>query len=86
MVKIATGISDMGGIAILLAGGETARAVVSSGTPKIKAGELIAAVCSVLGGKGGGKPTLAQGGGPDVSRIDEALAAGENFIKTALHA
>ncbi|MCA1917402.1 DHHA1 domain-containing protein, partial [Methanospirillum hungatei] len=44
-----------------------------------------AAVCAVLGGKGGGKPTLAQGGGPDVSKIDDALAAGENFIKNALH-
>ncbi|NLV27704.1 MAG: alanine--tRNA ligase [Methanomicrobiales archaeon] len=85
LVKVATGLSDKGGVAILIAGGETARVVVSSGSPKIKAGEIIAAVCSVLGGKGGGKPTLAQGGGPDVSKIEDALAAGESYIKTALH-
>ncbi|NLW75823.1 MAG: alanine--tRNA ligase, partial [Methanomicrobiales archaeon] len=85
LVKVATGISDKGGIAVLVAGGETARVVVSSGNKNIKAGDLIASVCVVLGGKGGGKPTLAQGGGPDTSKIDEALATGENFIKTALH-
>jgi alanyl-tRNA synthetase len=85
LVKVATGISDTGGIAVLIAGGETARVVVSSGQKDVRAGDLIAAVCSVLGGKGGGKPSLAQGGGPDVSKIDEALSAGEEFIKKALH-
>ena len=85
LVKVATGISDTGGVAILIAGGESARVVVSSGHKDIKSGEVIAAVCAVLGGKGGGKPALAQGGGPDVSRIDEALVTGENFIKTALN-
>jgi alanyl-tRNA synthetase len=85
LVKVATGISDTGGVAILIAGGESARVVVSSGHKDIKSGEVIAAVCAVLGGKGGGKPALAQGGGPDVSRIDEALATGENFIKAALN-
>lgn len=85
LVKVATGISDTGGVAVLIAGGETARVVVSSGNKDIKAGDLIAEVCAVLGGKGGGKPTLAQGGGPDVSKIDEALDVGDHFIKTALH-
>ena len=31
----------------------------------------------MVGGKGGGKPTLAQGQGPDVAKVDEALAAGK---------
>lgn len=84
LVKIATGVSDTGGVALLIAGGESARVVVASGTPKIKAGELISMVCTLLGGKGGGKPNLAQGGGPDVSRIDEALTAGEEMIKNVL--
>lgn len=84
LVKIATGVSDTGGVALLIAGGESARVVVASGTPKIKAGELISMVCTLLGGKGGGKPNLAQGGGPDVSRIDEALTAGEETIKNTL--
>ena len=86
LVKVATRISDKGGISILIAGGESARVVVSSGHKDIKAGDLIAAVCAVLGGKGGGKPTLAQGGGPDVSKIDEALQVGKVFIESRLHA
>ncbi|HOJ96449.1 MAG TPA: DHHA1 domain-containing protein, partial [Methanospirillum sp.] len=85
LVKLATGISDTGGIAVLIARGESARVVVSSGQKDVRAGDLIAAVCSVLGGKGGGKPSLAQGGGPDVSKIDDALSAGEEFIKKTLH-
>ncbi|WP_237111532.1 alanine--tRNA ligase [Nocardioides sp. WS12] len=41
----------------------------------LAAGELVRAAAPLLGGKGGGKADLAQGGGTDVSRIDEALAA-----------
>ena len=85
LVKVATSISSSGGIALLIAGGDTARAVVASGDPGLKAGDLIASVCTILGGKGGGKPNLAQGGGPDVTKIDEALAAGKELITTALH-
>jgi alanyl-tRNA synthetase len=36
-------------------------------------GRLLAEACQVLGGRGGGKPELAQGGGPDRQRLDEAL-------------
>jgi alanyl-tRNA synthetase len=38
-----------------------------------KAGDLVRLVSSILGGGGGGKADLAQGGGTDVSKIDEAL-------------
>ncbi|MCX6401357.1 MAG: alanine--tRNA ligase [Propionibacteriales bacterium] len=41
----------------------------------LAAGELVRTAAPLLGGKGGGKADLAQGGGTDVSRIDEALAA-----------
>ena len=40
----------------------------------LSAGELVKAVGPLLGGKGGGKDDVAQGGGSDASRIDEALA------------
>ncbi|CAM3512678.1 alanine--tRNA ligase [Nocardioides zeicaulis] len=40
----------------------------------LSAGELVRAVGPLLGGKGGGKDDVAQGGGTDASRIDEALA------------
>jgi alanyl-tRNA synthetase len=39
----------------------------------LSAGELVRAVGPLLGGKGGGKDDVAQGGGTDASRIDEAL-------------
>ncbi|WP_240044453.1 DHHA1 domain-containing protein, partial [Nocardioides albidus] len=41
----------------------------------LAAGELVRAAAPFLDGKGGGKADLAQGGGTDVTRIDEALAA-----------
>ncbi|WP_418058937.1 alanine--tRNA ligase [Pimelobacter simplex] len=41
----------------------------------LAAGDLVRAAAPFLDGKGGGKADLAQGGGTDVSRIDEALAA-----------
>jgi alanyl-tRNA synthetase len=39
----------------------------------VSANQLIRAVGPLLGGKGGGKDDVAQGGGTDASRIDEAL-------------
>jgi alanyl-tRNA synthetase len=40
----------------------------------IKAGDLIKRVAQVVGGGGGGRPTLAQAGGRDPNRLDEAIA------------
>jgi len=41
----------------------------------LAAGDLVRVAAPYLDGKGGGKADLAQGGGSDVTRIDEALAA-----------
>ena len=38
-----------------------------------KAGEIIKQVCTVCGGNGGGKPSMASGGGKDSSKVDEAI-------------
>ncbi len=43
-------------------------------TPKIHAGNIIKTVSEIVGGKGGGRPDRAEGGGKDASRLDEALA------------
>ena len=49
----------------------------------LKAGTLVKTASQVLGGGGGGKPDLAQGGGQDVSKIDEALATLRQHIEAA---
>jgi len=46
----------------------------------IKAGDLAGFVARQLGGGGGGKPTLAQAGGKDPSKIEEALASVRGWI------
>jgi alanyl-tRNA synthetase len=48
---------------------------VSAGlTGRYHAGKIVGKLAEVLGGRGGGKPELAQAGGPEASRLDEALA------------
>lgn len=46
----------------------------------VAAGKIIKGVSAIAGGSGGGKPDMARGGGKDVSKVDEALAAVEQFI------
>jgi alanyl-tRNA synthetase len=50
-------------------------AVTKNLTAKVHAGKLIGQAAQTLGGKGGGRPDLAEAGGKDASRIEEALAA-----------
>ena len=46
----------------------------------IKAGDIIKNITPICGGKGGGKPDSAMGGGSDVTKLDDALAAVDNFV------
>ena len=46
----------------------------------IRAGDLVRAVSAVTGGKGGGKPDSAMGGGSEVLKIDDALAAVDDYV------
>jgi len=46
--------------------------------------KLLKAIAPVVGGGGGGRPTLAQAGGKDPTRLAEALAQVENFVAGAL--
>ncbi|MFT5704145.1 MAG: alanyl-tRNA synthetase [Shewanella sp.] len=43
-------------------------------TSKVKAGELVASIASQVGGKGGGRPDMAQAGGTEPEHLDAALA------------
>jgi alanyl-tRNA synthetase len=49
----------------------------------VKADDVLAVVMPLVGGRGGGKDDVAQGGGGDASRIDEALAAARAAIAQA---
>ena len=46
----------------------------------VKAGEIIKAIAPICGGKGGGKPDSAMGGGSDLLKLDNALAALDDFV------
>jgi alanyl-tRNA synthetase len=50
----------------------------------LHAGELVKFVAGFLGGGGGGRPTLAQAGGKDASRLDEALAQVAGWVASKL--
>jgi alanyl-tRNA synthetase len=47
----------------------------------LHAGKLIQEIAPIVGGRGGGRPELAQGGGTDSSRLDEALAAVASAVR-----
>ena len=50
----------------------------------VKAGDLVRSVSAVCGGKGGGKPDSAMGGGTDLLKVDNALATVDEFVAAAV--
>ena len=46
----------------------------------IKAGDIIRNIAPIVGGKGGGKPDSAMGGGTNALKLDDALAAVDDFV------
>jgi alanyl-tRNA synthetase/REP element-mobilizing transposase RayT len=54
--------------------------VSSEFTGKLQAGKIIQAIAPLVGGRGGGKPDNARGGGKDVSKLDEALTKAKQII------
>jgi alanyl-tRNA synthetase len=49
--------------------------VSKAATDRLKAGDVIRAVAKIVGGSGGGRPDMAQAGGTEVAKLDEAIAA-----------
>ncbi|MDB6119997.1 MAG: alaS [Verrucomicrobiaceae bacterium] len=47
---------------------------------KVQAGKIIQTIAPIVGGKGGGKPDFARGGGKDVDKIDAALAEAQKMV------
>jgi alanyl-tRNA synthetase len=52
-------------------------------TARIQAGKLIQATAPLVGGKGGGRPDSARGGGRDATKIEEALNTARTLITAA---
>jgi alanyl-tRNA synthetase len=72
------GVVVLGGAAN---GAVTLIATVSADfTAKIQAGKIIQTIAPVVGGKGGGKPDNARGGGKDAAKLDEALAKAKTLL------
>jgi len=71
---------------VILLGGHAAGAValVAAVTPeftaKVQAGKLIQTIAPIVGGKGGGRPDGARGGGKDAGKLDEALAKARTLL------
>ena len=77
IVGVLASVND-GKVTLLAVCGKEA---VASG---IKAGDIIKAIAPICGGKGGGKPDSAMGGGTEVSKVDDALAAVDDLILSKL--
>ena len=69
--KLGSGLVVLGGVA----DGKVSlvAAVTEDLTSKLHAGKIIGELAKIVGGKGGGRPDLAQAGGPDAAKLDEAL-------------
>jgi alanyl-tRNA synthetase len=70
--------SDQDGVKIVAAAGDKA---LENGA---NSGDLVREMSRVVGGGGGGRPELAQGGGPDAVKIDKALQRGLEVLKESL--
>ena len=76
-IKLASALHQMikdGKVTLLAVCGKEA---VASG---IKAGDIIRNIAPIVGGKGGGKPDSAMGGGTNALKLDDALAAVDDFV------
>jgi len=54
--------------------------------PRLKAPDLIRPLAQIVGGSGGGRPDMAQAGGTDASKLDEAVAALVRVVSAAMGA
>ena len=72
------------GVIVLGGAANNAVALVASVSPeytaKVQAGKINQQIAPMVGGKGGGRPDNARGGGKDVSKLDEALAKARSLL------
>ncbi len=80
---------QLGDAVIVLAGASDGKAALVAGvngraTGRVKAGELLSHIASQIGGKGGGRPDLAQGGGEDGPALASALQGVSDWVQQRL--
>ena len=75
------------GIVVLGSSGGQTVALIATVSPdhqaQMQAGKIIQTIAPLVGGKGGGKPDFARGGGKDIDQLDAALQAARNLISPA---
>ena len=81
--------NKLGHAVILLGSEHEGKVVLVAGVTKdlsgqLKAGDLMKQAAAMVGGKGGGRPDMAQGGGVDVAALDQALALAVPFAEQGL--
>jgi alanyl-tRNA synthetase len=59
--------------------------VSSDLTDKVKAGNVIKEIAPIVGGRGGGKPDMAEGGGTEPDKLSEAIDASYKVIENMLN-
>ena len=77
--------NKLGSAVILLGGVHSERIVLVAGVTKdltgqFKAGDLMKQATAVVGGKGGGRPDMAQGSGVELAKLDDALALTAQYV------
>ena len=83
--------NKLGSAAVVLAAVQDGKISLVAGvtkeqTKQIKAGELVNAVAQQVGGKGGGRPDMAQAGGTNPAALDDALASVPDWVRSQLGA
>jgi len=80
--NLGSGVAVLGGT---INGKAALLALVSSDlTSKIKAGDLVNSVAKIVGGKGGGRPDMAQAGGPMFDKLGEAIKSVPKAVEQLL--
>ncbi len=85
LIKVAAEFSKMPDVVALLASDLNGAKLVAAAGKKaieqgVNSGVIVKEMCKVVGGGGGGRADMAQGGGPDVEKIDEALKRGVEVV------
>lgn len=76
---------DVAVVAVIALAGEKVTLLAVCGKDAVakgvKAGDIIKSIAPIVGGKGGGKPDSAMGGGSDAGKVSDALAAVKPFVE-----